>query len=218
MKLSYYISELRNALPQDYTHLDDRLLMRLLNEFRTVYIKNEYNKNKTIDPELAQTIDFEVKPADQSTVDAISTSDRILKSIREIPKPIKLSHRDLVLNIRNPVLLADSYNYVTKDQAVYAGNGKFNKGDIFGFLYNNYFYIKTKKENPKIALLSIISIRAIFENPLDCIPFQTNEYLDPLDYDYPMTDTIWGYIKTNILRHGLQVIQAEQTEQQTQNE
>ena len=218
MKLSFYISELRNSLPQDYKYLDDRLLMRLLGEFRTVYIKNEYNKNKTIDPELAQEIDFEIQPADQSTVIYVSTSDRILKSIREIPKPIKLSHRDLVLNIRNPQIMADNYNYVNKEHAVYAGNGKFNKKDIFGFLYNNKFYIKLKKENPKIALLSIISIRAIFENPLDCIPFQFNEYIDPLDYEYPMTDTIWGYIKSNILNNGLNVIQAELTEKQTQSE
>lgn len=216
MKLNFYISELRNALPQDYKHLDTRLIIRLLNEFRTVYIKNEYNKNKTIDPELAQTIDFEIKPADQSTIAYIFTSDRILKSIRELPKPIKLSHRDLVLNIRNPKIMADNYNYITKDQAVYAGNGKFNKQDIFGFLYSNYFYIKTKKENPKIALLSIISMRAIFENPLDCIAFQFNEYIDPLDYDYPMTDTIWGYVKANILRDGLQVIQSNLNEERTQ--
>ena len=212
MKLNYYISELRNSLPQDYNNLDTRFLMRLLNQFRAVYIKNEYNKNKTIDQSLAQEIDFQVNIADQSTITYINTKDRILKSNREIPNPIKISHKDLVLAIRNPLILTDRYNYVTLDEAIYAGNGKTNKKDIYGFIYKNNFYIKLKKENPKISLITTISMWAIFENPLDCIPFQFNEYVDPLDYEYPMTDTIWGYIKSNILQDGIGAIQANLTE------
>lgn len=215
MKLNYYISELRHSLPSDYKHLDTRLLIRLLNQFRAIYIKNEYNKNKTIDNRLSQEITFEIKPATMSTIIGISIKDRVLKSIRNIPSPVKLSHRDLVINIRNAKLLSDNYNYVSKDHAIYSGNGKMNIQDIYGFLYNQNFYIKLKKENPKINMISMISFTAIFENPLDCIYFQNNEYLDPLDYEYPMTDTIWGYVKANILRDGLQVIQAEITETKT---
>ena len=215
MKLNYYVSELRNSLSQDYKHLDTRMLIRLINEFRTVYIKNEYNKNKTIDPDLAQEISFVMNIQDQSTIIAVSTKDRILKSDLELPKPIKLSHRDIVLTIRSPKLLSDNYNYITKDDAVYAGNGRFNTKDIYCFLYNRYLYTKLKKENPKIGLLSTMSMLAIFEDPLDCIPFQYNEYIDPLDYEYPMTDTIWGYIKSNILNDGLGVIQANVTEERT---
>lgn len=216
MKLNYYISELRHSLPSDYEHLDTRLLIRLINQFRAQYIKNEYNKNKTIDPALAQEINFEVKPADISTVSFISTTDRILRSVRNIPEPIKISHRDLVLTIRNAKLLDRNYNYVTKDEAIYSGNGKMNTKDIYGFIYNDDFYVKLKKENPKVALLTIISMNAIWENPLDCIYFQTNDYTDPLDYEYPITDTIWGYIKANILRDGLQIISAEINEEKTQ--
>jgi len=43
MILSYYISEIRQALPLDWVHLDDRTIIRLINQFRTVYIKNHYN-------------------------------------------------------------------------------------------------------------------------------------------------------------------------------
>jgi hypothetical protein len=215
MKLNTLVSELRNSLPNDYKHLDTRLLIRLLNQFRTMYIKNEYNKNKTIDNELAQEINFEVKPADQSTISYINTDSRILKSVKPIPKPIKLSHRELILSVRNPKILTDNYNHVTKDIAIYAGNGKFNKQDIFTFFYNDYYYIKTKKENPKIALIPVLSLTGIWENPLDCIPFQYNTYLDFLEYDYPMTDTIWGYIKSNILQSGLNIIQSDITETKT---
>jgi len=218
MVLNYYLSELRNSLPQDYQHLDTRLLTRILNQFRTIYIKNQYNQNRTIDENLAQEIDFQVDITDQSTIGYINTTDRILKSKLELPNVVKLSHRDMVLSVRNPKILADSYNFLTKSQAVYAGNGRFNKEDIFAFLYKNHLYLKLKKENPKIGLITVVSMFAIFEDPLECIPFQTNEYVDPRDYEYPMTDTIWGYVKANILRDGMGAIQANLVEEQKQDE
>jgi hypothetical protein len=214
MELGYYISEIRQSLPLDWPHIDDRMIIRLINEFRTVYIKNHYNQNRTIDKGLTQSINMEVKPADQSTVGYISTSDRILKSLVTIPKIIKLSHRDLVLSTRNANILSQNYNYVTKEQAIYAGSGKVNKKEIFVFIDNsaggNYLYIKTKKENPKIAMLTHVNVQAIFEDPLKCKEFHhPTEYIDDRDYEYPMVDTIWGYIKANILRDGLNVIQSD---------
>lgn len=214
MKLGYYISEIRNSLPMDWPNIDDRLIIRLINEFRTIYIKNNYNQNKSIDRGLSQTINLTVNVEDQSTVDYISTDFRILKSREFIPKVIKLSHRDLVLNIRNAKILSENYNYISKEDAIYAGNGKVNQGDIFAFIDNingnENLYIKLKKENPRIAMLTHVVLQAIFENPLNCIPLQyeNGEELDIREYDYPMTDTIWGYIKSNILQHGLGIIQS----------
>lgn len=212
MELSYYISEIRQSLPMDWPKIDDRMIIRLINEFRTVYIKNHYSQNRTIDRELSQTINIAVGPVDQSTMSYIRSSGRILKSYQPIPKLIKLSHRDLILGIRNATILSENYNYVTKDEAIYAGNGKVNTKDIFVFIdheTDDYLYVKLKKENPKLALLTHISIQGIFENPLDCISLQYGEdYVNNRDYEYPMTDTIWGYIKSNILQDGLKVIQS----------
>ena len=213
MTLSYYISEIRQALPLDWRHIDDRMIIRLINEFRTVYIKNHYNQNRTIDRGLTQTINLAVGPVDQSTMEYINTPFRILKSYQSVPKIIKLSHKDLVISIRNAKILSDNYNYITKEDAIYAGNGKVNKKDIFVFIDHDnedFLYVKLKKENPKIAMLTHISLQAIIENPLDCKELQFgDEYVEDRDYEYPMTDTIWGYIKANILRDGLGIIQAD---------
>jgi hypothetical protein len=213
MQLLYYISEIRQALPIDWLHIDDRMIIRLINEFRTIFIKNNYNQNKSIDRGLTQTINVQVNPADQSTVDYIDTTSRILRSEQSIPKIVKLSHRDLVISVRNAKILSESYNYVSKEDAIYAGNGKANKKDVFVFINHeddgDYLYVKLKKENPKIAFLSTISLQIICENPLDCIPLQYDTYIEERDYEYPMTDTIWGYIKANILRDGLGIIKAD---------
>lgn len=213
MELSYYISEIRQSLPIDWIHLDDRMIIRLINQFRTVYIKNHYNQNRSFDRGLMQTINVLVYPVSQSTISYIPSSARILKSTQPIPKLIKISHRDLITNIRNANLLSEEFNYVTKDEAIYAGNGKVNMRDIFVFIDHeneDYLYVKLKRENPKIAMLTHVSIQGIFENPLDCIPLQYGtDYIDYRDYEYPMTDTIWGYVKSLILQDGLKIIQSD---------
>ena len=198
MELSYYISEIRQALSEDYKNIDDRMITRLINEYRAVFIKNEYNKNTMIDKNLAQDIVVELEVADQSTVDYISTTDRILVSKQTIPGVLKVSNRELVLSIRNAKILSEKYNYVTLDQAIYSGNGKFNQKDIFVFIDNNKLYVKLKKENPKTSMLTFMSIKALFENPLDCKPFQYTDYLADWDYPYPLTDYTWGYIKSDL--------------------
>jgi hypothetical protein len=213
MELSYYISEIRQSLPQDWPDLDDRIILRLINEFRTIYIKQLYNKNEVVDRGLTQTIILQVSPVDQSTSNAIKTNFRILKSLTSVPKLINLTHRDVITAIRNAKILSENYNYITKDEAIYAGSGKFNNKDVYVFIDHDnfdYLYIKLNKDNPKLALLTHVSIQGIFENPLDCIPLQyPTEYVEPREYEYPMVDTIWGFIKANILRDGLRVIQSE---------
>jgi len=214
MELSYYISEIRQSLPEDWPDLDDRIIIRLINQFRTIYIKQLYNKNETIDRGLTQTINIAVGPVDQSTMSYLKTPFRILKSYQTIPKLINLTHRDIVIAVRNTKILSENYNYITKDEAIYAGSGKVNSKDIFVFIdhdNSDYLYVKLRKENPKLALLTHISLQGIFENPLDCIKLQYDDgYVDWRDYEYPMVDTIWGFIKANILRDGLRVIQAEE--------
>lgn len=215
MFLSYYISEIRQNLPLDWPSLDDRTIVRLINQFRTVYIKNHYTQNRTIDPGLYQSIVVEISPTDQSTVSYISTNFRILKSVYPIPKLVKLAHR-FIVSVRNPKILSENYNFISKEDAIYAGAGKTNTKDIFVFIDHDsdyHLYIKLQKENPKIALIPQVVVQGIFEDPLECIPFQsTEDYVDFRDYEYPMTDTIWGYIKANILRDGLGIIQAEKND------
>ncbi len=203
-----YTAELRHAIPQDRANVDDRTLIRLLNQHRAVFIKNEYNKNKSIDTNLAQEITVILEVADQSTVDYISTLDRTLASRIAIPQLIKISHRELVLSVRNPNILGIRYNYIASEQAVYAGNGKFNTKDVFVFIYNDRLYVKLQKDNPKIAMLPSVTLLGIFENPLECIPLQTSDYVDNMDYEYPMTDYIWGYVKANILRESFGVVES----------
>lgn len=208
MILRYYTDELRTHLPQDYKNIDSRTLIRLINQFRAVWIKNEYNKGNRITDKIAQTLSgISMNIADQSEVAFINTKSRILKSSTTIPIPVIAGNKELILSVRNTNLLVQNYNFISRETAVYSGNGRYNKEDIFCFLYNKYLYLKLNA--PKIALIEFVTIEGIFEDPLDCINFQYKTYIDDLDYEYPMIDTMWGYIKSEILTNALTVIDSK---------
>ncbi len=64
-------------------------------------------------------------------------------------------------------------------------------------------------ENRNINLITNASIRGVFENPLELIPLQYDSYFDYLRYEYPLTKSMWGQIKSNILKTSFNIIQSK---------
>ena len=115
----------------------------------------------------------------------------------------------LLLNIYNDKITGKSFNYISRDKAPYAGSGRYNYKDIHCFIHENYLYVKLQKQNINANLINFLTIEAVFEHPTDCIPLQYPDYFDFLNYDYPMSETMWGYIKSSILQNSLVSIQSE---------
>jgi len=181
-----------------------------MNQYRTIQIKNDLNKNWYIQDQLHQTISgIKLNLTTQTVLSFISDDTRILKSDIKIPRIINLTNRPLVLNVYSDKILGKNFNFVSREHAVYSGNGKYNKKDIYCFIHNDYLYVKLKHENPNINLLDFITFEAIFEHPEQCIPLQHKEYFDFLKYEYPISESMWGYIKSSILQNSLIAIQSE---------
>ena len=210
MKLKYYISEIRNLLPMDNNNIDDRMLIELLNQFRANYIKNEFNRNRIIPLEITQTISgISMNLARQLDVPFIKDSSRILKSDIQIPNVIHTGQEYLVERVFDGRILSKNYNHILAKDAIYAGNGKTNSKSVFSFIYNGYLYLKLKQQNPNINLITNVTLQAVFENPLNLIQLEYKDYFDSLNYEYPLTKAMWGQIKSNLLRDGLQIVQNE---------
>jgi hypothetical protein len=217
MKLQYYIYEIRELLPDSKKSLDDREIIRLINLQRIFWIKNEINKNRPAYDNLVQTIHLELVLVDQSTYPGISTTSRILRTDLTIPKPILTATNDTILNIRNPLVIAEPFNYVTRDNSIYCGNGKTNTKDIYCWQYNSYLWIKINVMNPKIALLRNIAVEGIWEDPVlvdrDYILQESEMVYEPYDFEYPMNDALWAYIKEYI-KKGSQEITTQNAEEE----
>ena len=141
MTLGYYISEVRSLLADDKKLLDDREIVRFLTLQRTYWLRNNFNKQREISQDLIQTISVDMEYDTLSSYLNISES-KILKSNKEIPKTIARYSTDTIVKVYLTNIISEPVNYVKYTDIPYIGNGKFNKSDIFCFLYNNYLYKK----------------------------------------------------------------------------
>lgn len=220
MTVEYYVYEIRELLPNDYKNVDNRYILRLLSLQRALFLKNEVNKGRPVNDQISQTLtDVDINVVNRSEVPGISSRFNILKSAIEIPTPILLAHRPGIESVRDSDILTDSFDFLTKDMAIHAGSGKFNQRDTYAFLYKNYMYIKLLAANPKQAILNNISIEGIFEDPIEVIKINAGEGddYDFMQAEYPINDTVWSYIKANVLEYGFNVIRAEEEEDEHQD-
>lgn len=218
MKLGYYVYEVRALLPKDWLNVDQRLIIRWLNLQRALWLKNEFNKNGVISDKVKQSFPTVMKLTSGSEIQGVKSTSVLLKSDIEIPDTIIRQHKDTITSIHNADILNERYNYVTKDDAIYSGNGKMSSKDVFSFIYNKYLYIKTQKSNPKIKLINNIVVEGVFEDPIEVAVNYIKSgspFYDDMERDYPLPDTLWNYMKEQIIKSGTLTVQNEEIEGQS---
>ena len=214
MTLDYYIYEIRELLPGDWLDVTNKHITRWINLQRSLWLKNEINQGRYIDDKIKQTIIVDTVLVNASEIAGIKANSVLLKSSKEIPYTIILKTTDTITSIHNADILGESYNYVTKEDAVYSGNGKMNTRDIFSFRYNKNIYIKCQKANPKIKLINKLVIEGVFEDPIEVArDFNSTGDFNELKMEYPISDALWNYMKEQIINNGLISIQAENVEE-----
>ena len=221
MRIIDCINELKLELAKndklDSGFLDNRILYQIINEQRAIFIKNELNKGRSIEDNIKQTINgLKLIPVEASTFAPVSSNIRLLRTELKIPKTIELHHKDLITIVRNSSMSSIKYNYIHRDKFSFSGNGRFNTKDIYCTLYGGHIWIKLKKENPKISLLTYISVEGVFEDPRLVYYLSNNgryeSYYgstgknDVFAEEYPLSLAMWTYIKGTIINMELQLL------------
>lgn len=198
MELRIYVDEIRNNLANDFKNIDERLIIQTINEFRELLLKEQFNQGRSIDDIITQSLNINLKMIDVIEYPIKTTTHKILRSEKEIPKTINRHFEDSIVSARSGLTVNEKYNYVTRNQAIYAGNGYTNKKEVFVFLYNNYIYVKLSKNNPKINLLKNLIVEGVFEDPREAFLFNDSTK-DELKMNYPIPMSIWTRAKDMIL-------------------
>ena len=153
-----YIDEILIALKKTNSdaNIDDRLIERWMDTQRAIFIKNKINQGETIEDNITQTIhNIKVDIVDASMNNAVPTRGRFLRTSARLPKFIECTNRLLLTSVRLPELNGREVNTVKREEINYTGSGVLNTDEMFGFLYNGYYYLKIPDTNFKISLITI---------------------------------------------------------------
>jgi hypothetical protein len=179
----------------------------LINEQRTLWLRNEYNKNRSIDPYIIQ----ELPCLELELIDPIiccipvPTGCKVLRTKKEIPNTIEFHHSKGIVAVGPADIMLPRFLLIDYGRVPYAGHGRTTGKAIYAFLYGRHIYVFSK--DPSHLLMEYITLRGIFEDPttlgefIDCST--VNSCWKPSD-PYPINQWMWAYIKPIIVQQLIQ--------------
>jgi hypothetical protein len=175
----------------------------LINEQRSLWLRNEYNKNRTIDPYVIQTLpclELELVNPIQCCIE-VPTGCMVLRSKKKIPNTIELFYTKGINTVGPADIMKPRFVLIDYSRVPYVGHGRTTKNAIYAFLYDNYLYITSK--DPSHLLMQRITVRGIFEDPTSLGEFinceSSGTCWSPND-PYPLNQWLWAYIKEYVVQ------------------
>jgi len=200
-ELAYQTIEAIRPEFYDDDAVDLRLVKELIHNQRSIWIRQELNKNRSIPEELVQDLGcVELEKASTAECCDFSSDCKILRTKLTIPKPINLHHRDAIERVGPIDITQKPFSLKSYKNAIFFGNGRFNQKLTAAFYYNDRIYIMSK--NALIDGMTHVNIRLIASDPTEAAKFNHCSgdpcYSD--DMEYPLTDWMWGYMKEFVVK------------------
>jgi hypothetical protein len=217
----HYIDETRLRIRRlnlyDDDKLDDRLIKFWINNQRSLWLRNEMNKPRSVDEQIIQTLGcVQLEVADRSSCPSGLIGYSVLQTVEDLPTVIELNNGDGIIEVGPVDKIARPFSYVNINRARLAGNGKFNSRIIFAFRYGLKILVIAKDmESGSFAkYLRYIRVRGVFVNPEDVANFTHVDgsacYSD--NDDYPMNEWMWNYMRDQITKDNFQLITGAPTD------
>lgn len=222
MTLDEIVYEVRMRVRQlnlyDDDKLDDRLMKHWVHNQRALWIRNELNKNRTIDEQIIQTLPAEcLVIADRSECPNAVTGYSVLQTGSDIPKTIEVNNADGIIEVGPVDRIARPFCFVNVYHARWCGNGRWNRNMICAFRWGNRIMLVSKdmQSGSFLKYLRYLRVRGVFENPEDVAEHKhldgTACYNTATD-DYPMNRWMWNYIRDQITKDNFQLITSAPTD------
>jgi hypothetical protein len=197
-EITYSIWEkLRNELSDDDS-IDERLIRSEIHSQRALFLRNEYNRNRSIDPFVIQDLGcVELEVVDRAECCDITIDCSIVRTSLKVPSLVEL-HSETVMWV-NPIdKVEKSFSLISYERAKWISGHRFTSRQIYAFVLNNYIYLIS--EDDTHSQITHLSIRGIFENPEEVASFNTCEGESCFDADgqYPLKAWMRTYIETQV--------------------
>jgi hypothetical protein len=182
--------------------VSDELITDLINIQRSLAIRNEYNKNRAIDPYVQQTlpcIPLELVSPHTCCIE-VPIGCKILRSVYQIPNTIEFNFTKAISSIGPVDITRPRFNMVSYSRVPYIGHGRTTKNNYYAFIYDQYLYVISK--NPAVNTLKYVTMQGIFEDPtfLSTIQSCDGAACWHPGLPYPLNQWMWAYIKPFVIQ------------------
>jgi hypothetical protein len=175
-------------LTSDDANFNENHVIFLLNKYRALAIKEEYERTKK---ELDET-NKQLLCLNLIEVPAISgevcEEGTYLRSVKKLPKTLNLHNNDIQVTVMD--YFNSNISYVSVERFRWVGHNKWLKNIIYATIApDNYVYLKS--DNPQFLYLEKIKLSAVFEDPekvqdLLCDKENFDTICDILERDFPV--------------------------------
>lgn len=174
-----------------------------IDNVRELLIRNEQNKNRTVDTNIIQDLGcVELEAIDRAECCDIELGCTFLRSKLQLPTPIELHHSQLITRVGPIDKIAPPFDRVSYDSVHLAFLNKFtkNKPKWFTKDNDNYLYVVLDKD-AKNKFIKSVNVAGVWSDPETVRNFRTCEgkpcYTD--NSSYPVKAWMVNYIKSYIL-------------------
>lgn len=203
-EIAYDLLSIVRPQLSDDTELDERQIKFWIHNQRALWIRNEMNKNRTIDADIIQTLCAELECVDASDCCHIDLGCPILRIKKKLPKTMEMHNKQAIVRVGPVNKKSQPFSFVEYDRVPYLTSARFTGNSIFAFLHDEYIYIYTK--DPRYANLAAITIRGVFEDPTEAAMFKNCDDGTPCysdDEEYPLKAWMIPALKQSILKSNL---------------
>jgi len=125
-------------------------------------------------------------------------------SVNEIPTPLNTKEGPTLTFVGPADSLNFKFRLLPKENALNAGNGKFNKNTVYAYYENNRIFLISKSGLHKGIIY--IRVKGIFANPIDAWEFAHPGETYNWDYEYPISENVVNDIKNIIVQENFKLI------------
>jgi hypothetical protein len=204
--LAYDAFELARPTLADDETIDYRQIKFWIISQRALWLRNEFNKNRTIDDGFIQDLGcVALQDVDASQCCNVVSGCTVKRTVFEIPITIERHNSPTITSIGPVNINEKRWTLVPYSRVPFVGKGRFNKKQIYPFLYNRRIFIAFNPNNLYAKLLTTINIRGVFEDPTEVGRFSSVEncacYSD--NDRFPLNRWLWEYMKAQIISGNL---------------
>ena len=154
---------------------------------RAQLLRNELNKNRTIDSEIVQDLGcVELELIDAAECCDVTADCKILRSKLPLPSPIELHHAQGITRVGPVNKTSRKYTQIPYERVPYIFYNKFTKNEIYFFLMNNSNYLYVLTHDFKHKVITDLNVQGVWEDPETVRQFKTCEgfpcYNDDLSF------------------------------------